>query len=50
LVETWHVDGGTIVGVLFCDLKGIRKKPQRYDTKSNQCQNYAIKFVIKNFV
>jgi len=24
--ETWHVGGVAIVGVPFCDLKGIRKK------------------------
>jgi len=26
LVETWNVDGATIVGVPFCGLKGIKKK------------------------
>ena len=26
LVETWHVDGVTIVGVPFCGLKGIQKE------------------------
>jgi len=26
LDETWHIDGVTIIGVPFCDLKGIRKK------------------------
>ena len=26
LVETWHVDGVTIVGVPFCGLKGIGRK------------------------
>jgi len=26
LDETWHVGGVIIVGVPFCDLKGIRKK------------------------
>jgi len=37
LDDTWHVGGVTIVGVSFCDLKGVRKRPQRYDTKPNQC-------------
>ena len=26
LDDTWHVGGVTIVGVLFCGLKGIRKE------------------------
>jgi len=45
LVETWHVDGVIIVGVPFCGIGG--KRPQRYDTKPNQNQNYMIEFVIK---
>ena len=50
LVETWHLDGGTIVGLPFCDLKGVGNKTMEilYDTKPNQCQSYAIEFVTKN--
>ena len=48
LDEIWHVGGVIIVGVPFCGLKEIGKRPWRYDTKSNQCQNYAIEFVNKN--
>jgi len=44
LVETWHADGVTIIEVPFCDLKRIRTKTWRYDTKHNLCQYYTIKF------
>jgi len=44
----WQLGGVTIVGVPFYGLKGIRKKPRRYDTKPNWCENYAIEFVNKN--
>ena len=47
LDEIWHASGVTILGVPFCGLKGIRKRPRRYDTKPIQCQNYAIEFVNK---
>jgi len=47
LDETWHVGGVIILGVPFCGLKGIHKRPHRYDTKPNLCQNYAIEFVNK---
>ena len=46
-VETWHVDGVDIVGVPFVVWKESRKRPWRYDIKSNRCQNYAIKVVNK---
>ena len=45
LDETWHVGGVTIIEVPFCGLKGIHKRPWRYDTKPNRCQNYAVEFV-----
>jgi len=47
LDEAWHVGGVIIVGVHFCGLKGIQKRPQRYDTKPNRCLNYTIEFVNK---
>ena len=42
----WKIaDGVTIIGVAW---KDFWKIPRRYDTKPNQCKNYAIEFVIKN--
>ena len=38
LVETWHVGGVIIVGVLFVVWKESGKTSQRYDTKPDWCQ------------
>jgi len=48
--ETGYVDRVTIVGVAFVVIKESGQRPWRYDTKSNPCQNYSIKFVNKNLI
>jgi len=45
LVETWHVDGVIIHGVLFCSLKEIKIKPTEIWHKTNLCENYMVQFV-----
>ena len=46
LVETWHADEVTIIGVPFCGLEGIGTKTTKIrHKKSNLCQNYAIEFL-----
>ena len=50
LVETGHVDRITIVGVALVVIKESGQRPWRYDTKSNLCQNYSVKFVNKNLI
>jgi len=39
------VNGGTIIGVHFCGLKGIGKRPWRYDTNPN-CMVSKLYFVV----
>ena len=45
LVETWHVNGVTIVKVPFMVGKELCKRIWRYDIKPNWCQNYVIEFM-----